>query len=165
MYLLTDPFQYRRPSTNPYTANDVVEDVALGYVAYPKTLKFGGNTGKVNTFTGLNVANLVRFTLCTFLLFPADSSPQTGGVLDAKTLFQGDNFACFAFNLAQQAIPAALKGPLSELNKAIAFLDKYLSPITSKLECPELGQYDQGLFNSYPGRTYSPTGPDTNYKA
>ena len=27
--------QYRRPSDNQYTGNDVFEDVAIGYLAYP----------------------------------------------------------------------------------------------------------------------------------
>jgi hypothetical protein len=63
-----------------------VGDVALGYLAYPETLKFGGNTGTVNSFTGVDVANL------------------TGGVYNAQTLFQGDNFQCFAFQIAQNGI-------------------------------------------------------------
>ena len=99
----------------------------------------------MNSFTGVSVESL------------------TGGVLNAETLFEGDNFACFAFNLAQQGIPDFLKGPLSALNNATAFLNTYLSPILDALECPQLGQYDQGLFNEFPGHTYSPTGPDTNY--
>jgi hypothetical protein len=40
---------YRRPTSNQYTAADVFADVGIGYAAYPNTLKFGGNTGKVNT--------------------------------------------------------------------------------------------------------------------
>lgn len=120
-------------------------DVGIGYLAYPDTLRVGGNTGKVNSFTGVSVEDL------------------TGGVLNAKNLFEGDNFACFAFVLAQQAIPDFLKGPLADLNNASAFLKPFLAPILDKLECPELGQFDQSLFNDFPGYKYSPTGPATNY--
>ncbi|KAJ5760956.1 hypothetical protein N7520_008112 [Penicillium odoratum] len=136
---------YRRPSTAPYSLDDVVLDVGIGYLAYPDTLKIGGNTGSVNSFTGVEVSDL------------------TGGVLDAGNLFEGDNFACFVFSLLQQGIPDFLKGPLADIFNATSFLDPFLAPILGKLECPELGQYDQSLFNHFPGYTYSPTGPDTNY--
>ena len=131
----------------PYTANDVAFDVGIGYLAYPQTLKIGGNTGTPNSFTGVSVENI------------------TGGVFNAANLFEGNNFGCFAFGLVQQALPSALKGPLSTVNKALALIDGALDPILSGLDCPQLGQYDQGLFNSFPGHTYSPTGPATNYKA
>lgn len=52
-------------------------------------------------------------------------SDLTGGVLNAENLFQGDNFACFAFNIVQQGIPDFLKGPLADLNNAFSFLDAY----------------------------------------
>jgi hypothetical protein len=137
---------YRRPSDTQYTAQDVALDVGIGYLAYPETLKIGGNTGTPNSFTGVSVEDL------------------TGGVFNAANLFEGNNFACFAFGLVQQGLPAFLKGPLGAINNATGFVGQYLNPITSALNCPELGQYDQGLFNSFPGHTYSPTGPDTNYK-
>ncbi|KAI9687160.1 MAG: hypothetical protein M1822_002571 [Bathelium mastoideum] len=137
---------YRRPTTNPYTANDVAEDVGIGYVAYPGSLKIGGNTGTPNSFVGVSVENL------------------TSGVYNADTLFEGDNFACFAFNIAQQGLPDFLQGPLSAINNATAFVQQYFDPITSALNCSQLAQYDAGVLNSFPGYSYSPTGPDTNYK-
>ncbi|KAJ5104591.1 hypothetical protein NUU61_001938 [Penicillium alfredii] len=136
---------YKRPTISPYGLADVAADVGIGYLAYPKTLKVGGNTGKVNSFTGVSVEDL------------------TGGVLNAKSLFEGDNFACFAFVLAEQAIPHFLKGPLESINNATSFLKPFLSPILGKLECPELGNFDQSLFNDFPGYKYKPNGPDTNY--
>lgn len=120
-------------------------DVGIGYLAYPKTLRVGGNTGSVNSFTGVSIEDL------------------TGGVVNAKNLFEGDNFACFIFVLAQQAIPQFFKGPLEAINNATSFLDPFLTPILGKLECPELSKFDQSLFNQFPGYKYSPTGPATNY--
>lgn len=137
---------YKRPAISPYGLADVVADVGIGYLAYPNTLKVGGNTGSVNSFTGVNVADL------------------TGGVLNAKNLFEGDNFACFVFVLLQQGIPHFLKGPLEDINNATSFLHPFLSPVLDVLECPELGNFDQSLFNDFPGYKYSPTGPATNYK-
>ncbi|KAF7191667.1 Dothistromin biosynthesis peroxidase dotB [Pseudocercospora fuligena] len=136
---------YRRPSYAPYEAQDVVGDVAIGYLAYPNTLKFGGNTGKVNTFTGLNVANI------------------SGGVLSASTLFSGDNFACFAFQLLQQAIPDFLNNAVNDLAPITSLVNKYVGPIVGGLSCPQLGKLDVGLFDQFPGYKYKPTGPDTNY--
>ncbi|CAG8071900.1 unnamed protein product [Penicillium salamii] len=136
---------YKRPTISPYNLADVFVDVGIGYLAYPNTLKIGGNTGKVNSFTGVNVEDL------------------TSGVLNAKNLFEGDNFACFAFVLLQQGIPHFLKGPLEDINNATSFLAPFLEPLLGKLTCPELGKFDQSLFNSFPGHKYSPTGPATNY--
>ncbi|KAI5363775.1 putative chloroperoxidase [Septoria linicola] len=138
---------YRRPSYAPYEAQDVVGDVAIGYLAYPRTLKFGGNTGKVNTFTGLNMANF------------------SGGVLSASTLFQGDNFACFSFQLLQQAIPDFARNALNDLAPLTSLVNKYVGPIVGGLSCPELGKLDTGVFDQFPGYKYRPNGPATNFKA
>lgn len=120
---------YRRPSYAPYEAQDVVGDVAIGYLAYPETLKFGGNTGQVNTFTGLNVANL------------------SGGILSAETLFTGDNFACFTFQLLQQAIPDFINPTLNNLAPVTDLINKYFGPIVGGLSCPALGKLDVGVFD------------------
>ena len=88
----------------------------------------------------------------------ADAS---GGVFNAKNLFKGNNFSCFAFGLAQQGLPAFAKG--KALNTINAFVAKNLSPIQKQLGCPQLGKYDASLFDKYPGRNYKPNGPATNY--
>jgi hypothetical protein len=76
---------------------------------YPEFLNVGGNTGTVNTFTGLDLNSL------------------TGGAYNALTLLQGDNLMCFAFQAAQQGSPnllrgleGSLTGALSQLNAAFA---------------------------------------------
>jgi hypothetical protein len=105
----------------------------------------GGNTGKVNTFTGVNVADL------------------TGGAFSDSTLFQGNNFACFAFSLLQQGIPNFLNNPLNDLAPVTNLINKYVGPIVGGLSCPQQGAYSFGVFDHFPGYKYSPTGPDTNY--
>lgn len=136
---------YRRPSTNQYTVADVALDVGIGYLAYPDTLKFGGNTGKPNSFVGLDVGNL------------------TGGVFNVGNLFQGNNFACFAFSLLEQAIPDFLNNGINALAPVTQLLDKFIGPIVGGLACPQLGKFDIGLFDQFPGYKYRPTGPATNY--
>ncbi|KAL9082067.1 MAG: hypothetical protein Q9159_006754 [Coniocarpon cinnabarinum] len=136
---------YKRPTDNDYEAQDVAGDVLVGYLAYPNTLLIGGNTGKVNTFTGVDPGNF------------------TNGVYNAQTLAEGDNFACFAFQLLQNGIPDALNNDLGAISQATALVNNALSPVLGDLSCPALSQFDQGLFNKFPGYKYSPTGPDTNY--
>ena len=38
-----------------------------------------------------------------------------------------------------------------------------LPQVFDTLNCPQLGKFDQSLFNQFPGHTYSPTSPATNY--
>ncbi|KAJ5085596.1 hypothetical protein N7532_010367 [Penicillium argentinense] len=83
---------YKRPTISPYGLTDSLVDIGIGYLAYPKALRIGGNNGSVNSFTGISLEDL------------------TGGVLNVKNLFEGDNFACLTFALAQQAITHLFKG-------------------------------------------------------
>ena len=99
-------FRYRRPSTNQYDARDVFTDVGIGYAAYPNTLKFGGNLGKPNTFTGLDVSNL------------------TGGVYNAQDLTKSDNLACFSFNILEQGLPNFLSNAVNGLAPVTDFINK-----------------------------------------
>ena len=137
--------QYKRPDDNQYAAQDVLGDVLVGYLAYPNTFLLGGNTGTTNSFVGVDPGNL------------------TNGVYNVDTLADGDNFGCFAFQLLQNGIPDALNNDLGILSQATDLVNNALSPVLGDLSCPQLGQFNQGLFNDFPGYKYSPTGPDTNY--
>ena len=98
----------------------------------------GGNTGTVNSFTGIDVGNL------------------TGGVYNAQTLLQGNNLLCFAFQAAQQGIPSVLSGIVSNIAPVVALLNQWVSPVTSLLDCPALLTFNQSAFNQYPGYQYNP---------
>ncbi|KAJ5585785.1 hypothetical protein N7450_005572 [Penicillium hetheringtonii] len=126
---------YRRPTISPYSLADSLADIGIGYLAYPKTLKIGGNNGSVNSFTGISLEDL------------------TGGALKVKDLFKDDNFACFTFALGQHAIT---QGWLEAVKNSTDFMDG--------LECVVLENFDQNLFNKFPGYQYNPIGPTTNYK-
>lgn len=129
---------YKRPSTNPYGAVPAVADVAILAVKYPDIVEIGGNTGTVNSFTGVDPRNL------------------TGGLYDAQTLLQGNNLGCFAFQAAQQGIPAALKGLVSDLAPVLSLVNQYISPVTQLLNCQALTTFDQSALNQYPGASYHP---------
>lgn len=130
---------YKRPSSNPYGAVAAVADVAILVAKYPDIVEIGGNTGRVNSFTGVNPGDL------------------TGGVYNAVTLLQGNNLGCFAFQAAQQAIPSVLRGLLgSTLSSVIALVNQYINPVLSELDCPALLTFNQSAFNQFPGYTYNP---------
>jgi len=48
---------YRRPTSNQYTAVDGVNDLVIGWAAYPQTFRFGGNVNGVNTYEGIDIAD------------------------------------------------------------------------------------------------------------
>ena len=97
------------------------------------SLDVGGNTGKVNTFTGLDINNL------------------TGGVYNAQSLLQGNNAACFAYQAAQQGAPDLLKGLFSSITTALAQLTGAISKVTTELSCPQLKSIDESQFSQFPG--------------
>ncbi|TVY13783.1 Aromatic peroxygenase [Lachnellula arida] len=132
---------YKRPSTNPYGAVPAVADVAILATKYPQIVEFGGNTGTVNSFTGVD---------------PADIS---GGVYNAQTLLQGNNLGCFFFQAAQQGIPVALSGIVSDLAPVVALVNQYISPVLSELNCPALNTFNTSAFDQFPGSKYRPQPP------
>jgi hypothetical protein len=101
-------------------------------------VRVGGNTGTVNSFTGVNVGDI------------------TGGVYNAQTLLEGNNALCFAFQAAQQAVPTSLSGLLGNIGPIIALVAQFINPVTSALNCPALNTFDQSAFNQFPGASYRP---------
>lgn len=135
---------YRRPTTDQHNAAKVFVDLAYTASKYPDVVEIGGNTGKVNTFTGVNIANL------------------TGGTFNGATLLQGNNLGCFFFEAFSAALPDELAGLVSNVATVTQLVQKYTSPITSSLGCPQLSQYNQGLFNKFPGYSYHPSNACTS---
>lgn len=105
---------------------------------YPEIVQIGGNTGTVNSFTGINPGDI------------------TGGVFNGATLLQGNNIGCFAFQAAQQALPSVLSGIVSSIAPVIALVNSYLTPVLQSLNCPALTTFDQSAFNQFPGYGYHP---------
>jgi hypothetical protein len=130
---------YRRPSSNPYDIAAAALDLVSEQLAYPDTIVVGGNTGAVNTFAGVDLGDL------------------TGGVYNAANLLEGNYLFCFAIQAL--ALPDTLRSLLADVGAALALLD----PIIASLGCPELEEYNVGLFSPFPGATYAPSGGDTSY--
>ncbi|KAF2173462.1 hypothetical protein M409DRAFT_15744 [Zasmidium cellare ATCC 36951] len=138
---------YRRTSTNQYNAANVFTDLIPSFLAYPSSFKLGGNTNGVNTYAGISLADF------------------TGGAYNLTTLLdpKGTQGACFLAQVAQAGIPDFANLPLQQITPVTDLINNFLTPIAGDLSCPEVGAFDQTLFNKYPGHTYRPTGPDTNY--
>ncbi|PBP27410.1 Cloroperoxidase [Diplocarpon rosae] len=124
---------YKRAIGDEYTIPFFVADLAAAALQYPQFLSIGGNTGKVNTFTGVDVTNL------------------TGGVYNAGSLAQGNNAACFAFQFAQQVAPDILKGLFSTITAPLAQLNTAFGKVFAELSCPQLKAVDTSQFKNYPG--------------
>ena len=141
-------FRYRRTSTNQYDIPNVFQDLAVEFLAYPSTFRLGGNVNGVNTYEGVNLTDF------------------TSGVVNTDDLFDlsGTGAACFYAQLVQATIPDFANAGLAAVSAVTDLLNSYITPIAGNLDCPVVDQFDQSLFNQFPGRTYSPTGPATNYR-
>ncbi|KAL6704030.1 hypothetical protein ACN47E_008794 [Coniothyrium glycines] len=122
---------YRRSFNAPYDTTYFLADLLNAAALHPKFLNVGGNTGKTNTFTGVDVSDL------------------TGGLFKSATLLQGNNLACYVYQIAAQAKPDAVLGVLSRLTSAVG-------SIIGGLGCPQLRAIDEQQLRQFPGYTQKP---------
>ncbi|KAL9931437.1 hypothetical protein V8E36_009723 [Tilletia maclaganii] len=97
----------RRPIDAPFGLADVVYNLVRSGAAYPQLLSVGGNTGKVNSFAGVNVGDL------------------TGGLLNVATLLGNkDATACFLYQATiQQLVPTQLKFIYKDITYALSVVN------------------------------------------
>jgi hypothetical protein len=124
---------HKRAIGDEYTIPFFMGDVLAAAAQYPQFLDIGGNTGKPNTFTGVDLQNL------------------TGGVFDGATLLQGNNLECFVFQSLQQVLPDILKGLVSNVADAMSPLENKIGTLLAPLGCPTLRKFDTTQFDQYPG--------------
>ncbi|CAG8091064.1 unnamed protein product [Penicillium salamii] len=93
---------------------------------YPELGSIGGNTGTVNSFAGVDPADL------------------TGGVLNLTTLLEGNNLLCFVFEVLKFASPNALSGLYSTLAGPLEFVTDILSVPLLNLTCPAFKDLQMG---------------------
>jgi len=122
---------YKRAIEYPYDNAYFVADLANAALLHPKFLSVGGNMGKVNTFT------------------PVDISDLSGGLYNSQSFLQGNNAACFAYQLSAQAKPDVALAALGKLDDAVG-------SITSALSCPQLKAIDEAQLMQFPGYSRSP---------
>ncbi|CAK4032224.1 Aromatic peroxygenase [Lecanosticta acicola] len=97
-------------------------DVVYFITRYPVFASVGGNTGKVNTFTGV------------------DLSDPVGGLLNVPNLLQGNNLLCFVLELVNFAAPNYLNNLVTTLAAPVELLASTIAGPLLNLSCPELGE-------------------------
>lgn len=125
---------YTRNLLDPYTIPFFNIDQLEAALEYPQFLDVGGNTGTVNSFTGVDITNL------------------TGGVYNLETLTEGNNLLCFGMQAGVQMLPDLVSGLLTDVS-ATDLLGSALNNATNGLGCPTLNNIDKDQFSAYPGYT------------
>jgi len=124
---------YRRPSTSQHTIPEVFNDLGVNNRAYPGIVKFGGNTGTTNSFTGIDTGDL------------------TGGVFNGASLLEGNNGACFLYQAALAGMPSAAVPALGELGSVLGWALDQFGPAMKALECPQLASFDNCTYHPFGG--------------
>ncbi|APA15984.1 hypothetical protein sscle_16g107540 [Sclerotinia sclerotiorum 1980 UF-70] len=124
---------YKRAIGDEYGLVPYVADIVAAGLQHFEFVSIGGNTGTVNSFTGVDIKNL------------------TGGIYDVTTLTQGNNAICFAFQFAQQAAPDILKGLFQNTSSALSKLNSAVTKALAPLGCPQLTSVDTSQFSQFPG--------------
>lgn len=130
---------YRRNPADYYTIPSVAADILTMVLEHPEFASIGGNTGKTDSFTGIDPQNI------------------TGGVYTSANLLQGNNLACYGLELSLMEGPDILTGLYSDDDAAVDALGTAVNKATGALGCPQLNAINKGQFNSdlaqYPGYT------------
>lgn len=127
---------YTRNAADPYGIVYFATDLNTIGLEHPQFLIPGGNTGTVNSYTGV------------------DPSDLSGGVVNAGNLLENNNAICLALQATVQALPDLLEGIVNEVTSAI-------DSATAALECPTITSIDDAQFSDYPG--YTKLGSDGSY--
>ncbi|KAL2071215.1 hypothetical protein VTL71DRAFT_12450 [Oculimacula yallundae] len=118
---------YKRPTSQPMNTVDTNVDT-------------GGNTGKTNSFVGVDLGDL------------------TGGVMDGASLLEGNNLSCFLLQASMAGLADAAIPLLQPVGQILEFMSKNLDPQIKGLNCPQLSNFNNELFNKYPGASYKAQG-------
>ncbi|KAL0061585.1 hypothetical protein AAF712_011612 [Marasmius tenuissimus] len=123
---------YKRSVGDDYGLEPFNVDLLAAALEYPIFLSVGGNTGTVDSFTGVSLEDF------------------TGGVLNAASLLRGDNLLCFIVQAAIQALtPDILIGLGGDV---LGALERLRSPMEGR-NCPALGEFNTQLLEKFPGYT------------
>lgn len=101
---------------------------------YPGIVSVGGNTGTVNSYTGVDLGDV------------------TGGAFNLDNLSEGNNAACYLLQISQAGLATqALGGLAKAVGQVLGFVTEQLGPLGKSLACPELASLNNGLFQQFPG--------------
>ncbi|KAJ6450188.1 Chloroperoxidase [Mycena sanguinolenta] len=131
------PAGWRPRSTPVNLISDVVPNLIKMWTTYPETMQIGGNLGTVNSFFGLDISDF------------------TNGVYTAASLLEGDNAACFVYQVSQQLMPVAVKNVEDAVYALLESTFDNAGDLFPSLVCPELAGVKTEMLEKYPGYTRS----------
>lgn len=140
---------YRRARDDPWTLTDILISTGQQCLSYPSNCQVGGNTGEVNSFSGVNLGDI------------------SGGLVNsAEDLSDPNRLGCFISQMIQADVPsflakAASGAALSQLTGLIpTMLLPALAPLTGGT-CPNLpkGKSVSEYGGKYPGAGSTATHP------
>lgn len=117
---------YRRPLgiQNEYSLVSLALDLLKMAPTVPEALSVGGNTGTVNSFAGVSLADI------------------TGGVYHTLDLLDPQKFVCFFYQVTLAVVPAFLRSQLlgSLLAGVLNLLHSTIDPLVDP-SCPKIGEF------------------------
>lgn len=134
------PSWHRRPLAAQFGLDDIVLTLLNAARTDPNLLSVGGNNGKVNSFTGVDVGNL------------------TQGVFNVPDLLNNPAaLACFLYQGFESVVPTFLGQVYTTINQALAYLTKSYNPAWQKATtadgnvCKAYNANLSAAYKKYPG--------------
>ncbi|KAL8786591.1 MAG: hypothetical protein Q9195_008148 [Heterodermia aff. obscurata] len=114
---------YRRPlgAVNEYTPASFAQDLVKIAAVVPEAVSVGGNTGKVNSFTGVDLGDI------------------TGGAYHTTDLLNPTKFVCYFYQITLALVPDFLRSEAlgsvlgSALNLLHSKIDPFVDPSCAKI--------------------------------
>lgn len=138
---------YRRADDDAWTLDDILMSTAQQCASYPANCQVGGNTGTVNSFSGVDLGDI------------------SGGLVNSVTdLSDPVRMGCFISQAIQADVPSFLDNVFNgaALAAVTALIPTMLLPALAPLgACPNLppGKSVQQYGAKYPGAQFPSTGP------
>lgn len=142
---------YRRADDDAWTLADILISTGQQCLAYPTNCQVGGNTGEVNSFSGVDLGDI------------------TGGFINSVTdLSDPERMGCFISQAIQADVPSFLDNVFNgaALTEVMGLVNTQLLPALAPLgSCPNLPkgksvmEYGQG----FPGAQFASQGPRNPY--
>ncbi|TVY82201.1 Aromatic peroxygenase [Lachnellula suecica] len=130
---------YKRAADDAWTLEDILLSTAQQCLSYPSNCEVGGNTGEVNSFSGVDLGDI------------------TGGLVNSVTdLSDPARMGCFISQAIQADVPSFLDNVFNGavLQEVLGMIDTTLIPALQGLgECPNLpaGKSVMQYGSTYPG--------------
>lgn len=139
---------YRRADDDAWTLTDILVSTAQNCLAYPSNCAIGGNTGTVNSFSGVDLGDI-----------------SGGLVTSAEDLTDPERLGCFLSQAVQADVPSFLDS-VGALSEVFDLIPTTLLPALDLLgSCPNLplGKSVLVYGKDYPGAQFQSSGSRAPY--